>query len=277
MANKRFYWLKLKEDFFRQKEIKKLRRIAGGDTFTIIYLKMLLMSLKNDGRLYYDGIEDDFVSELALDIDEDDYNVKMTVGYLLSSGILVQNNSDEFEILTAKEMTGSECESAQRVRRMRAKTDVKALQSNIVTLQSNNDVTSCNTEKREKRKDIEKEEEKELICADAQIQPTAKPKKQKPEKHKYGSFSNVLLTDDEYSKLKEQFSDADERIENLSFGIASKGYQYKNHYATILAWARNDNKRAIQQQKKQSSFIDYAEIGRQMDLERMRANEVVTV
>ena len=32
-GNKRYYWLKLSEDFFRQKEIKKLRRIAGGDTY----------------------------------------------------------------------------------------------------------------------------------------------------------------------------------------------------------------------------------------------------
>lgn len=186
MANKRYYWLKLKEDFFRQKEIKKLRRIAGGDTFTIIYLKMLLISLKNDGRLYYDGIEDDFVSELALDIDEDDYNVKMTVGYLLSSGILVQNNSDEFEILTAKEMTGSECESAQRVRRMRAKTEIKALQSNEVSLQSNNDVTSCNTEKREERKDIDKEQE--LNCADAHNSQT-KTDKLSPDDHDFWKFA----------------------------------------------------------------------------------------
>ena len=43
---KRYYWLKLPDDFFRQKPIKKLRRIAGGDTYTIIYLKMLLVYLE---------------------------------------------------------------------------------------------------------------------------------------------------------------------------------------------------------------------------------------
>ena len=36
---KKYYWLKLKDDFFNSREIKKLRRIAGGDTYTIIYLK----------------------------------------------------------------------------------------------------------------------------------------------------------------------------------------------------------------------------------------------
>ena len=50
MAERRFYWLKLREDFFRQKEIKKLRQIAGGDTYTIIYLKLVIAH--HDGRPY---------------------------------------------------------------------------------------------------------------------------------------------------------------------------------------------------------------------------------
>ena len=60
-------------------------------------------------------------------------------------------------------------------------------------------------------------------------------------KEKYGQFENVLLTDDEYQKLKEQFVDYEEKIENLSGYIASKGDKYKSHYATILNWARQDN------------------------------------
>ena len=165
-STKRYYWLKLKEDFFRQKEIKKLRRIAGGDTFTIIYLKMLLRSLENDGRLYYEGVEEDFISELALDIDEEDDNVKMTVSYLMANGILVQNNSEEYEMLTAKEMTGSECEYARRVRKFRAQNAQKELQSNAQPLLSNVTVTKGNTEK-----EIDKElrvKSKELnTCAEA--------------------------------------------------------------------------------------------------------------
>ena len=47
MAERRFYWLKLPEGFFRQKEIKKLRQIAGGDTYTIIYLKMFSFFLSD--------------------------------------------------------------------------------------------------------------------------------------------------------------------------------------------------------------------------------------
>ena len=147
---KRFYWLKLKEDFFRQKEIKKLRKIAGGEIFTIIYLKMLLRSMKDGGKLYYEGIEDNFAGELALDIDENEDNVKMTVAFLMANGILIQNREDEYELLTVNEMTGSECESAHRVRRMRAQQALvgsqQALQSNGNVTGSNVAVTTCNTE-----------------------------------------------------------------------------------------------------------------------------------
>ena len=61
-------------------------------------------------------------------------------------------------------------------------------------------------------------------------------------KEKYGQFENVLLTNDEYQKLKERFPDYEEKIENLSGYIASKGNKYKSHYATILNWSRKDDK-----------------------------------
>ena len=47
-TNKRYYWIKLKEEFFTDKRIKRLRRISGGDTYTIIYLKLLLLRIYQD-------------------------------------------------------------------------------------------------------------------------------------------------------------------------------------------------------------------------------------
>lgn len=144
-GNKRYYWLKLSEDFFRQKEIKKLRRIAGGDTYTVIYLKMLLRSMEDGGKLYYEGYESDFASELALDIDEDVENVKMTVAFLIANGILHENTASEFEITTAREMVGSEGGSARRMRKMRA---VKAIADGEKRLlsQCDSDVTARDTD-----------------------------------------------------------------------------------------------------------------------------------
>ena len=63
----------------------------------------------------------------------------------------------------------------------------------------------------------------------------------KPTRHKYGMYKNVLLTDEEYQALQKEFPhDYTERIERLSEYIASTGKKYKNHLATIRAWARKD-------------------------------------
>lgn len=86
---KRYYWLKLPDGFFRQKAIKKLRKIAGGDTYTIIYLKMLLVAMKQDGRLYFEGVEATFYDELALDLDEEVENVRVTVMFLIQQDLMI--------------------------------------------------------------------------------------------------------------------------------------------------------------------------------------------
>ena len=125
--NKRYYWLKLYDDFFGSKRIKKLRKIAGGDTYTIIYLKMQLMAMKSGGVLEYTGLENTFAEELALDLDEEADNVAVTVNYLLSCGLLETADNKEFFVPYAVLNTGSESASAQRVRDHRAR---KALHCN---------------------------------------------------------------------------------------------------------------------------------------------------
>ena len=59
-------------------------------------------------------------------------------------------------------------------------------------------------------------------------------------KHKYGEYKNVLLTDEELAKLKNEFPDYEQKIENLSSYIESKGAKYKSHLATIRNWAKKD-------------------------------------
>lgn len=167
MAEKRYYWIQLKEGFFKQKEIKKLRKIAGGDTYTVIYLKMLLAAVKQGNKLFFEGVEDTFPEELALELDEDPENVKVTLSFLERQGLIKVMGEDEFLLLQCGEMVGSESESAARVRRYREK---KALQSNAgVTplLQDGN--TDIDIEK-----DIEKEKEKD-ICPEPDSGPEEQP------------------------------------------------------------------------------------------------------
>jgi hypothetical protein len=77
--------------------------------------------------------------------------------------------------------------------------------------------------------------------------PAEPTKPSAPQKHKYGEYKNVLLTDEEYEKLKDEFpNDYEERIERLSSYIASKGAKYKNHLATIRNWARKDREKVAE-------------------------------
>ncbi len=81
--------------------------------------------------------------------------------------------------------------------------------------------------------------------------PTHPPKKEKPIRHKYGSYGNVLLSDEDYNKLVQEFpDDYQQRIERLSEYIASKGAKYANHLATIRTWARKDAEQARGSPKK---------------------------
>jgi predicted phage replisome organizer len=149
---KKYYWLQLKDDFFNQKEIKKLRKIAGGDTYTVIYLKMLLLSLKNDGKLYFDGVEENFAEEISLEIDEEIDNVKIVVMFLLKNNLIEEISEDEYFMSAVPELIGKESDSASRVRKYREKKKLLAIE-NKKTLQCNSsNVTSnecnnlCNTE-----------------------------------------------------------------------------------------------------------------------------------
>ena len=155
--SKRYYWLKLKEDFFEQRVIKKLRKIAGGDTYTIIYLKLQLLAMKNDGKLVFENVEDDFASEMALELDEDVENVKVTLMYLEKNNLIETISNEEYFLPEVLAVTGSETASAIRVREHREKK--KALQCNNNVITKKQDVIEvkqeCSVEKeKEKEKDI---------------------------------------------------------------------------------------------------------------------------
>lgn len=119
MANKKYYWLKLKKEFFKQKTIKKMRQLPGGEVYALIFLEMLTIATETEGVIYYENIESTPEEELALTLDEDVNAVKMTVSMLRMMNLLEDCKNGDFFLPDAVKMTGSESESAERVRRMR--------------------------------------------------------------------------------------------------------------------------------------------------------------
>lgn len=167
----KYYWLKLKEDFFDDKVIKYLRRLPEGPTLVIIYLKMQLKSLKTEGFLRYDGILPTCEEELALVLDESPMLVSGAINALEKMGVVERWENDVLYMKAMQELIGTESESAARVRKHREmqklkENRTKMLQSNGLPLLCNAVVTGCNTEieirDREKREEIEIEIDGEI-------------------------------------------------------------------------------------------------------------------
>ena len=106
--NKRFYWLKLQDNFFKNARIKKLRKIAGGDTYTIIYLKLMLLTTKSNGLFIYEGIENTIEEEIALKLDEKVEDVKILWCYLLANQMVQEQTNGDVLIPEVSCNVGSE-------------------------------------------------------------------------------------------------------------------------------------------------------------------------
>lgn len=175
MAEKRYYWLKLQEEFFRQKEVVRLRRMDGGDTYVIIYVKMLLKSLQDGGYLHFDGYYDSFIEELSADLDENPGNVGIVVGFLKSKGLLEERDEETFLLTKSAGLVGSETKDAERKRieRKKSRTLLGQCPDNV-----QNNVGNCPIDKEieieiEQEQDIEQEREidtyTEDVCASDEL------------------------------------------------------------------------------------------------------------
>ena len=230
--NKKYFWLKLYNDFFSSKRIKRLRNLAGGDTLTIIYLKMQLKALASDGYLYFDGVMDDFAEELALDIDENPDDVKLTIEYLLRVGLIeASTDGKEWYLTYLKNCIGVETASTRRSRKCRSnKEEQKALQCNTNATPMQQLATKCNTEKEieiDKEIDIEIDED------------TDKERKKKKEpKTAYGEYSHVKLTVPEYERLVNDYGyeKTQKAIKYFDEYIEDKGYKSKSHNMAMRRW-----------------------------------------
>lgn len=158
---KKYFWIKLKDSFFNQLAIKKLRKLAGGDTFTIIYLKMMLLAMNDSGKISYECEADEFMENLALDIDEEEGNVALTLAFLKSNKLLEHVSESEVFLPEVPGCTGGESDSAERVRKHRQQhkplqcntnvTDEKRLSNKNVTLDIDIDI------------DKDKDKDKEVV------------------------------------------------------------------------------------------------------------------
>lgn len=247
---RRYYWYKLKNDFFSQITIKKMRRSQNGDTKVIIYQKMILMTIDNGGYIEFKGVEDDICDEIAIALDEEPELVKETVEQLKDMG-LIEMVEEDFFLPEAKGGVGSECDSAERVRKCRA--NKKMLQRNNKVTESNEEVTNCNTQVTQRR-EKENREEKEEIKRDKERDRTGKyltmfknnvgsDRVDHDRPPLYTDFDNICKMFNEICKSFKSITDI-EKYTNTYSGIftdcAMKGYQ-KEDYRIAFNKAENND------------------------------------
>ena len=235
MSAKRYYWLKLNESFFEDDTIAWLEEQENGKDYVIFYLKLALKSLQNDGHLIryvgeklmpYDVKALSKVTNTPLD------TVAVAMKAFSEIGLVTILETGEIYLTQINEMVGSETDSAKRVRKHRIRNqpeDVKALQCNI-------DVTKCNTEI-EIEKDIEKDIEQKAT--------------KKPTRHKHGEYGNILLTDEQYQKLKTEYSSIDDTIKSMDEWIQLKGKPYKDYNLALRKWINKDNIKPTDEPKRE--------------------------
>ena len=221
--SKKYFWLKLNKDFFKSKEIKLLRKVAGGDTFTVIYLEMLLESMQTDGYLYFENICDDIAEEISLLLDEDIENVRLTLGYLQKKNMIEIGADEHLKMNRIDEMIGSETDKAEIMRKKRLQCNEVVTMLPGVTAELPQ-VTQRREEKRREEKDIEQKATK------------------KPTRHKHGEYGNILLTDDQYNKLKSEYPAIDETIKAMDEWIQLKGKPYKDYNLALRKWLKSEPK-----------------------------------
>lgn len=223
MAQKKYFWFKLSNDFFKDRRIKRLRRLAGGDTFTIIYMKMLLLTLPTKGMYEIDDYED-LSESVALDIDEDADNVKVTLEFLRSCGLVIDKSSNEYIFTDVENLVGSESDSAARVRRFREKKKKE--------LQCNDSVTSAKQNSNDRvreEKDIELDKDKDK---DIELEKSESTNNALGNTQTQSILLNTEINLGQYRFLCAKYGNeiVDKKIER------SKKYKNCSDYTTISKW-----------------------------------------
>ena len=165
--NKKYYWLKLQKTFFSDKKMKKMRLIAGGEIYTIIYLKLLLESLDNGGLIEFENICDNPAEELSLMIDETADNIKACL-VILEKLKLCEYNDNFISFNDIEKMVGSSTTEADRVKAYREKQKLLKVQKSTDDVHSYENRTQSEQQsypeierEKDKEKDTDKDTERE--------------------------------------------------------------------------------------------------------------------
>ena len=225
--NKKYYYLKLKDNFFDSDAMIVLESMPDGYLYSNILLKLYLRSLKFSGKLMFNNRIPYNATILSKVTRHSVGVIEKALKVFNELGLIEVMDNGAIYMLDIQNFIGTSNTEADRKREYRKKIEEeKGQMSGQMSRKCPPEIEIEKEIELDKELDIDKDKERDI---------------KKPQRHKYGEYKNVLLTDIQLEKLKNEFpNDWETRIERVSEYCESTGKSYKNYLATIRAWARKE-------------------------------------
>lgn len=250
---KKYYWLKLKRDFFKRHDIRIVESMPNGKDYILFYLKLLLESIDHEGTLRFSETIPYNEQMLSVVTNTNIDTVRSAMKLFIELNMMTVFDDQTIYMNEVDKLIGSESSSAERVRKHRA------LKGN--SLQSNTLVTKGNTEI-EKDKEIDKdtdtdldteveiEEKKEFhsfIHSSGIVNDEVASKESVKMRYIGGSLGQgvVLMSDEQFDDLCDRLSvdEVDKYIAIVAECEQSgQHFKRKSHYQAILDMVEKDRK-----------------------------------
>lgn len=229
--NKSYYYIRLKETFFRDDAIMLLESMPDGYLYSNILLKITLMSLKGDGKLMYNNVIPYSPQALATLTGHSVGVVEKALEQFKALGLIDILDNGAIFILNIQNMIGKSTTEADRQREYDRR-----------IAEEKKSVRNLEAFRKKSVLEIELDIDTDIDIDNTQHEVAEtvpdKPQKKTESKHKYGEYGHVMLKDSEVEKLNTDYGveKAQQAITYLDEYIEMKGYKAKNHNLAIRKW-----------------------------------------
>ena len=242
-ANKKYYWIKLKDSFMTSDAVDFLMGQPDGANYVVLYQMLCLKTVNTGGRLERQ------IGEVIIPYDEakiqrdtkyftiDTVRVALTLYKRL--GLIYVDNNGALCLANYENMVGSESKWAIQKRNQR--------EAKLLTwggqcppdVRENVHPDIRDKEKDNRDKDKEKESrERESIEKESEGADAPAPSKPKKVYHKYGEYGWVKLTDEEKAKLESEMGAAELERCIRYVDESAEGTKNKNGWRSWIAVLR---------------------------------------
>ena len=255
-------WIKIVTDVFDDEKILMIESMPEADGMIVIWFKLLCLAGKQNNSGVFQMGQMPYTDEMFATIFRRPLNtVRLALKTFEQFGMIeIINNTVTIPNWGKHQNIDQiEAKNAYMKKYMR---EYREKQKLISSGESNCKTNSkANVSEADKIREEEIREDKSRGDIEDVTDTNVGNKPPKITRHKYGYYEQVLLSDEDYQKLKEEFpNDYRERIARLDEYIASTGKKYKNHLATIRSWARKETQvKPAASRKSGNIFLEIAQ------------------